>query len=579
MSGRRYYEDELAYLRDLGDSFSRANPAIAGLLSKNASDPDVERLLEGFAFLTGRLRHRLDEELPELSHGMLALLWPHYLRPIPALSIVEFDPSLSGGVLQIPGGAAMASRPVDGRSCRFRTCFGLDVLPFGLTGATYEESAASATLTLRLAGQAGASIGAMARRPIRVFLHGGRDGRLGARLLRAMMTDVAAIEASDGRLRVSLPPRDLRHAGFGQDEAVLPWPRNAFPGYRLLQEYLVFPERFLFVDLPPVPAEAGLHGSQLTLTLRFARNPDLPGRIGVENFRLNCVPVINLYPADAAPLTPSPQRVEHRLVPLPPVGKSARVYSVDQVDGAVQGQPQRRQFQPFESFRHMLPGQDGSFFRTRLRPSVLGRGNEIWLSFVDGRDRNQQPLADTISVSLTCTDGDLAEQVPIGSIDQIAAGSAASTTFRNITPVTAEIAAPLEGDTLWRLVSGLARSMHPLDNVTSLAAVIASYDFRAAQDEQAARRLARMLEGLRDLTVKPIHALVKGIPVRGQRVELTVAESGFGGAEGAFLFGSVLDAFLGIYAGVNTSYQLALLGMEGNARFEWPVRAGRIPVL
>lgn len=60
MSFRGYYEDELAYLRDLGEAFGRANPAIAGLLSRQETDPDVERLLEGFAFLTGRLRERLD---------------------------------------------------------------------------------------------------------------------------------------------------------------------------------------------------------------------------------------------------------------------------------------------------------------------------------------------------------------------------------------------------------------------------------------------------------------------------------------------------------------------------------------
>ncbi|MDE2515733.1 MAG: type VI secretion system baseplate subunit TssF [Rhodospirillales bacterium] len=579
MSLRRYYEDELAYLRDLGENFARANPAIAGLLAKTAADPDVERLLEGFAFLTGRLRQRLDEELPELSHGMLALMWPHYLRPIPALSILEFDPPTAGAVQSVPGGAAVASRPIDGAACRFRTCFAVDVLPFTVTEATLETGAASAVLTLRLTGRGGAGIGALAGRPLRLFLHGGRDPRLGARLLRSMMTELVAIEASDGTNRISLPLAGLRHAGFAENEAVLPWPANAPPGFRLLQEYLVFPERFLFVDLPPIPADAGLGGGQLQFRLRFGTSPDLPGRIGAENFRLNCVPVINLYAADAVPLTPSAQRAEHRVVALPPAGRTARIYSVDRVDGAVQGMAERVRFHAFESFRHALPGQSGYFYRARVRPSVVGRGAETWLSFVDSADRLGAPAVDTISVAVTCTDGDLAEQVAIGAIDQVAVGSPATGSFRNITPVTSEIAAPLEGDTLWRLVSGLARSMRPFDDVVSLGALIASYDFRAVQDEQAARRLTLLLEGLQHLEVETMDVLVDAIPVRGRRVTLGVAESGFGGAEGAYLFGAVLDAFIGVYAGLNVCHQLTLLGTEGNLRFTWPLRAGRQPML
>jgi type VI secretion system protein ImpG len=579
MSIRRYYEDELAYLRDLGEAFSRANPAIAGMLSKRSSDPDVERLLEGFAFLTGRLRQRLDEELPELSHGMLALLWPHYLRPIPALSILEFAPALSGAVLPIPGGAAVASRPADGTACRFRTCFALDVLPFAITDAVLDEGAGSATLTLRLSARAGAAIPAIAGRPIRVFLHGGRDVRLGARLLRMLLTDIVAIEASDGARRIELPAGGLTHAGFSDAEAVLPWPRNAFPGYRLLQEYLVFPDRFLFVDLPPLPEAAGLQGGELAITLRIGRSPDVPGRIGAENFRLNCVPIINLYPGEAVPLAPGPERVEHRLVPMLPASRSARVYSVDRVEGATQGRPERLVFHPFESFHHALPGQSGRFYRARLRPSVTGRGTETWLSFVDTADQTIRPDADAISIAITCTDGELAELVPIGGIDQVAVGSPAATEFRNITPVTPEIAPPLQGDTLWRLVAGLARSLQPLSDVVSLGALIAGYDFRAVQDEQAARRLSLLLEGLRHLEIETMDVLIDAIPARGRRVVLSVAESGFGGAEGAFLFGAVLDAFLGVYSGLNVCHQLAVHGIEGNTRFQWPIRAGRVPTL
>ena len=91
----KYYQDELTYLRELGREFAAAYPAIAPMLAERG-DPDVERLLEGVAFLTGKIRQKLDDELPEVIHSIAALLFPHYLRQIPATSVIEFTPLPTG---------------------------------------------------------------------------------------------------------------------------------------------------------------------------------------------------------------------------------------------------------------------------------------------------------------------------------------------------------------------------------------------------------------------------------------------------------------------------------------------------
>ena len=92
----RYYEAEMRYLREAGSEFARAYPDRARMLNLDRigeRDPHVERLFEGFAFLMGRLRHKLDDELPELTEGIVSMLWPHYLRMIPSLSILELQPN------------------------------------------------------------------------------------------------------------------------------------------------------------------------------------------------------------------------------------------------------------------------------------------------------------------------------------------------------------------------------------------------------------------------------------------------------------------------------------------------------
>ena len=151
MSFNHYYQSELTALRQLGRRFAERSPALAPFLGEAGRDPDVERLLEGFAFLTGRLRQKLDDELPELSHSLMHLLWPNYMRPLPALSILQFDPlQQSGPAQRIPRDTPVESKPIDDVCCRFRTCYPTDVLPLDLTALSYSVKGDGALLSLRL---------------------------------------------------------------------------------------------------------------------------------------------------------------------------------------------------------------------------------------------------------------------------------------------------------------------------------------------------------------------------------------------------------------------------------------------
>src|SRR5215467_12070911 len=141
----KYYQGELTYLRELGKEFAEVNPSIGALLAERSGDPDVERLLEGFAFLTARVRERIDDGVPEIVQSLCQLLLPHYLRPVPATSILELLPQQGAlrGRIKIPRGAEVASQPVDGVSCRFQTTSDIDLLPATLQEASLDRSAAA----------------------------------------------------------------------------------------------------------------------------------------------------------------------------------------------------------------------------------------------------------------------------------------------------------------------------------------------------------------------------------------------------------------------------------------------------
>ena len=90
MSFNHHYQSELTALRQLGKRFAERSPALAPFLGQSGRDPDVERLLEGFAFLSGRLRQKLDDELPVLILSLMILLWAMYMRPLPSFIMLQF---------------------------------------------------------------------------------------------------------------------------------------------------------------------------------------------------------------------------------------------------------------------------------------------------------------------------------------------------------------------------------------------------------------------------------------------------------------------------------------------------------
>ena len=86
MSFDQYFRDELSFLKEQGSHYSDLRPHLSSFLNGKHTDPDVERLLEGFAFLTSRLRAKIDDDFPELTHSMINLLWPNFIRPFRILS-------------------------------------------------------------------------------------------------------------------------------------------------------------------------------------------------------------------------------------------------------------------------------------------------------------------------------------------------------------------------------------------------------------------------------------------------------------------------------------------------------------
>ena len=140
----QHYNQELSFVRQLAAQFAEAHPKIAGrlrLTRDTCDDPHVERLIEAFAYLTARVRHKLDDDFPELSEALLGVLWPHYTAPIPSMAIVQFelDPAQNKLVAghTVPRHAELETEPIDGEPCRFRTAYPASLWPISVRWSSY----------------------------------------------------------------------------------------------------------------------------------------------------------------------------------------------------------------------------------------------------------------------------------------------------------------------------------------------------------------------------------------------------------------------------------------------------------
>ncbi len=574
----RHFQSELSFLREMGRRFSQAHPNTAGMLAEAGQDPDVERLMEGFAFLFARVRERLDREVPEVIQELCTLALPHYLRSIPSCSVAEFSPDMGAlrGRETVPAGAELATAPIAGTACRFRTAWPVQLLPLAVEGASLEGAQSQSPL-LRVAFRS-SSRGAEAAfddAGLRLFLHGefAVATTLWLWLLRHCR-EVTVRSLSGSGQEVALGPEVLRPVGLAPSEALLPWPRLAPDGYRLLQEYFTVPQKFLFVDVGPLAAARAAASERFELAFRFDRPPELPGRVSPGAFRLHCAPVVNLFAASAEPILSELPGAEHLLRPSGVAAAHAEVYSVESVQGLRTDGPGRARYEPFAAYEHALPGAARrGYFRLRRELSPARDGLDAHLSVSTPRDVTPTLAEEVLSVELTCTNRALAGQVRSGDLCAPTPSSPARASFKNLLPATRPVLPPLGAELHARLARHLALIQGPLESAQDLRELLGLYDFQGAADPQDGANRARIAAVL-SLEVQPVRRQLDGAALLGESVLVELEEGSFASRGEAFLFGCVLNELLASRVALGSFSELKVRLQPSRTEYVWAPRNG-----
>ncbi|HXH08253.1 MAG TPA: type VI secretion system baseplate subunit TssF [Alphaproteobacteria bacterium] len=592
-----YYERELSYIRQLGAEFAAKYPKIAGRLlleAEKSEDPHVERLIQAFAFLAARIHRKIDDEFPEITDALLGVLYPHYLAPIPSMSIVQFVLDAEQGKLtsghHLPQGTPLYSQPVGGTPCRFRTCYPVTLWPIEVVAARLEEPdrlrpapEAVAVLRVELRCQGGTTVEQLDLHHLRFFLQG--ESALVYGLYELLFNNACCIQLRapgdrGGIQHIDLPRDSLRAVGFGAEEAVLPYTARSFVGYRLLQEYFAFPEKYLFFELFGLDhaVRAGFR-ERLDVLIFLDRMPRLEQPINAGTFRLGCTPVINLFEQIAEPIRLNQAQTEYRVIPDIRRQQATEVYAVTDV---VSTSPHLREsvtFQPFYSIKHPVDhDQRRAFWYAVRRPSPRkgDTGTELYLSLVDSHFQPTLPPIDTLTVHVTCTNRDLPGKLPFGGErgDFELEGAAPIARIRCLKKPTETIRPPLRRGAQWRLISHLSLNYLSIceGGREALQEMLKLYDY---SDSAVIRQ---QIAGIVDVRSRRVVGRPPSMPwngfCRGLEVTLQFDEEKYVGS-GVFLFAAVLEKFIGLYASLNSFTQLVATTLQREEPLKrWPPRAG-----
>jgi type VI secretion system protein ImpG len=574
-------------------------------------DPHVERLLEGFAFLAARVHRKLDEDFPEITEALLGVVYPHHVRPVPAMSVVQFRLDPEQGKLTsghaLPRGTTLLSREVHGAPCRFRTCYDTTLWPVEVAAAEWLTADrlgaigrdAVAALRVELQCQGGLTFDALSLDTLRLYIDG--DAPVAYALYELLCNNLARIELRDrigagaSPAVVRLPATALAPVGFGEHEGMLPLPGHSFAAYQYLQEYFTFPYKFRFVDVSGLGAlrAAGFKQRAELLLLfspfeRAERRQLLEAGVTARTLRPGCAPVVNLFPRASEPIALSQRRPEYRVVSDTYQSHAVQVYSVDEVRGAAPLGATPPVFSPLYAFRHApsggAAGGDKRVFwlATRRASGWSDDGaSDVYLTFADRSGQPVHPDVDAATAHVTCFNGDLPSRLPFGDergdFDLTDSGPVQSVVA--LVKPTVPIYPPLGRPQLWHVLSQLSLNYLSIvdDGADALRAVLRLHNPGDVHYGD------RQIEGLLSVRSAPSFARVvsdHGLAfVRGRRVEVSLDEEQFVGG-GVFLFATVLERFLALYASMNSFTVLSARTRQRKEILrEWLPRTGRTVLL
>ena len=580
-----YYNQEIEYLQHAGARFAEHHPKVAQRLKINdthVSDPHTARLIESFAFLTARINYKIDQNFAELATRLLDVLYPHMTRPFPAMSVAQITlPSSAYETLDATHfdrhHSFFAVSGLEQLHCQFRSVYPLTVWPITITDAQiyaqdpliFPQNKADSFLSITLTCKDFSKL-SCDDLMFHIMAPLQKASKIHQALFQQASNTVWMLKDGSA-IPVCLGQGALETVGLDEDDIILPAKYGTNFSYHLLQEFFVFPEKFMFFRCKNLQKElAGAHEKIRLLFPIDKIDSRMAAKISAEDFCLDAVPIVNLFPMKSDPVLLDHTQMEYRLVPQENYDAFYEIYDIIKVECT---RPDIT-LHPFFDIHHR--NGDDKLYWTARRDSAQLRGltgSDMFLSFIT---HNFKPIPEdqlTVYAEILATNRDLTNDIQKDTLLY----SENTAAFEQIRCITHPRSVPYEyedGDYLWKLIAQLSLNhmsfSDPQYALEALQEVLRLHACRT-HNEKAADCIEKIeiVPAVRRLGEEHWRGFVRGIEIVLYMQDFE-EESYL-----LFLMSMVVHTFLSHQVGINSFVSLKIVDAESKEEMmTWQPKAG-----
>ena len=592
-----YFNEELIFIRELGSDFASLYPKIARRLKLEFGeipDPHVERLIEGFAFLNASFRFKLDDDFSEINNALLDVLYPHYLLPIPSISVIQFSCAAGNTLMSlVPSGTIIVSSGEVNPSCSFSTIYPTEVFPIRVKKIYFKEQPFKAPHMMMLSEKCssvlkivlettekGLAFSELNISSFRFFINMYAQKRYFMYdLIMENIIGISLASNEDDTTAIFMDRTHVEAVGFKENEGLLPYEAGSSLGYRILTEYFIFPEKFLFFDIKGLNKETltNFKGSlEIYLYLKDVQK-NLEDSNLDNALLLGCTPLINLFPQKAEPIPVTQQTPSIEIIPDVQNAFSKEIYTISKVLSI--SNTETLEYQPFFSVNHASKVQGYWYATKKLKEKIqenkVYKQLKMYVSLVD-KDLSTLGGEDKILyVDTVCTNGDIPTFLPFrgeGSTLKIENSKNNLLKIENLREFTSYISPDLGPGARWRLISHLSLNHLSLTNnslgLEALQEILRLYSFNFSDVEPL------IIDGIKSISTQKVTRRVDSNYIlgsslcQGLEITLEIDEKNFK-ENSLFLFGSVLNTFFNLYCNINSFTQLVIKTLGSKKEKKW----------
>ena len=595
MSTDKYFEREYNFLQVAGEEFSKKHPTLGSRLhmsERERKDPFVERLYEGFAFLAGRIHERLDDEFPEIAGGILEVLFPNMLKPFPSCAIMQtkYKPGAITRTVLIKEGSRITEKEEPAEFI-FRTTQDLIVRPIQIDNVAIEESPQGySSLIIKFLLERNVDYNSLSFDSLQLYLHGSASIKFNLLFyLTKYVSSISVRELHDKKpqyqkidnFNISIPEFSNDPNKGSDNYSVLPYSKQTFPGFRLLQEYFSFPEKFFFVEINGLQNfKPSGESNSFEVKIDFSRKLLREKWPGVNNILLHCAPIVNLFSRSTEEVVVNQRLPEYYIIPDLDRRKSRDIYSVDKIVGISENKFEQYKYIPITS-HDILETSDPEYNYKRFY-SIFRRTQQHDMSetyirlFGPSMELDSFPK-ETLSIEATLSNGFLpSAYLEAGSIKEpvnFPAGIEAS----NITVPQEMLGCPDRQNYLWSLIAHLSVSYSTLADADSFKSILNLYNWTKSHNHPNKKRINGIVKIYKP---KLVSKVINQSLIRGIEFHIEVDPKEYEQGEGEIhLMGTVINSFLSQYVTINSYIFLKITETGTGKEYSWQPVTGEMQII